>query len=91
MSITIRIRDLAEVGSDSGELSQEQASTILSALNGTDDIGPLLTVREAAEKLNVSTDSIRRWMRQGDLNKFTVAGGIRLKKSDVTAFVKKGR
>lgn len=49
-----------------------------------------LTVEEAADRLRVSTATVRRWIRHGKLTKHTVAGlqSVRIRRSEVDALIR---
>jgi excisionase family DNA binding protein len=50
----------------------------------------LLTAREVAEWLGVSTGALLRWTRAGDLPAFKLPGGaIRYRRADVEAWLKR--
>lgn len=47
----------------------------------------LLTVAQAAERLNVSDDSIRRAINRGDLARVTIGRSIRIHPRDLEAYI----
>jgi excisionase family DNA binding protein len=48
----------------------------------------LLTARELAERLSVSTETILRWTRKGELPAFRLPGGaIRYREGDIEAWL----
>lgn len=50
----------------------------------------LLTVREVAERLRTSEESVRRWLRQGKLRGFRLGGtrvGYRISERDLADFL----
>ena len=50
--------------------------------------GPLLTTREVAELLGVSSESVLRWVRRGDLPAIRLPGGaIRFRPDDIEAWL----
>jgi excisionase family DNA binding protein len=51
-----------------------------------------LTVAEIAERLKVSDQVVRRWLRRGDLEGTDLGGraGYRVKASDLAAFLERG-
>jgi excisionase family DNA binding protein len=54
------------------------------------DTNTLLTVREAAERLRVNPESIRRWLRSGQLVGVHLGsdrGGWRISERDLDAFI----
>lgn len=51
------------------------------------DHDPLLTLQEAADRLKVHYMTAYRWVRKGDLPAFKTGGRLRLRESDVDAFV----
>jgi excisionase family DNA binding protein len=54
----------------------------------------LLTVRDVAERLNVSVDTVRRYVRRGDLPIVRLGSGpaapIRIRPDAVTRFIRNG-
>jgi excisionase family DNA binding protein len=51
---------------------------------------PLLTARDVADRLNVSTETVLRWVRSGDVPAFKLPGGaIRFRASDVDSWLEK--
>ncbi len=64
-----------------------QAKTVATQwLSLTDD--NLVGVRQAAELLNASQFSVRRWLSQGRLRGCRVAGRIKMRQSEVLRFIK---
>ena len=53
--------------------------------------GPLLTVEEVAERLNLHVESVRRYIRAKELKaiKFGNRGGYRITEEDLQAFIAK--
>jgi excisionase family DNA binding protein len=49
------------------------------------------TVKEMAEKLMVSQDTIRRLIRKGDFPAHKIGGSIRIRWADVEEYLKKTR
>ena len=48
----------------------------------------LLTAREVGERLGVSTETVLRWTRRGDLPGFRLPGGaLRYRESDLSAWL----
>jgi excisionase family DNA binding protein len=53
----------------------------------------LLTVREVAERLRSSSETVRRWLRQGKLRGFRPGGtklGYRVPESELERFIAQG-
>ncbi len=50
-----------------------------------------LTVAEVAEQLRVTTPTVWRWLRTGQLPGSRLPGGWRIRASDVEAFVRQQR
>jgi excisionase family DNA binding protein len=53
----------------------------------------LLTVREVAERLRSSSETVRRWLRQGKLRGFRPGGtklGYRVPESELQRFITQG-
>jgi len=48
----------------------------------------LVGVRQAAEMLNASQFSVRRWLSQGRLRGCRVAGRIKMRRSEVLRFIR---
>lgn len=49
---------------------------------------PLLTAREVADQLGVSTETVLRWTRRGDLPAFRLPGGaLRYRKADLAQWL----
>jgi excisionase family DNA binding protein len=48
-----------------------------------------LTVRQAAEELGVNEESVRRWLRHGELRGYMLATklGYRIRRADLDAFI----
>jgi excisionase family DNA binding protein len=54
---------------------------------------PLLTVREVAQRIRASRESVRRWIRDGRLQATRPGGtklGYRIRESEVTRFLESG-
>ncbi|HLW01576.1 MAG TPA: helix-turn-helix domain-containing protein [Ktedonobacterales bacterium] len=53
--------------------------------------GPLLTVEEVAQRLNLHVESVRRYIRSKELKavKFGNRGGYRITEEDLQAFIAK--
>jgi excisionase family DNA binding protein len=45
------------------------------------------TIAEVAERLHVSTNTVRRWIRSGDLVAHRVGGVVRIAERDLMAFL----
>ena len=45
------------------------------------------TIAEVAERLNVSTRTVRRWIEAGDLVVHRISGVVRIAESDLRAFL----
>jgi excisionase family DNA binding protein len=52
-----------------------------------DDRLEFLTIAEVAERLRVSTRTVRRWIKAGDLIAYRVGGLVRVAESDLRAFL----
>jgi excisionase family DNA binding protein len=50
-----------------------------------------LTVREVAEELKVSEQSVRRWIKNGELHAYKVGHDWRIASSDLWEFLKARR
>jgi excisionase family DNA binding protein len=52
---------------------------------------PWITLAEAAEYLRVTTRAIRRWIAEGKLNAYKLAGGhtVRLRRDEVEALLER--
>ena len=48
-----------------------------------------ITVREVAQRLNVSERSVRRWISQGKIEKHQFGRSIRVSKSELNRFVRR--
>lgn len=46
-----------------------------------------LTIAEVAERFRVSTRTVRRWIKAGDLIAYRVGGLVRVAESDLRAFL----
>lgn len=49
--------------------------------------GPLLTARDVAERLNLSTETILEWIRRGELPAFRLGRAIRIREDDLDAWL----
>lgn len=49
---------------------------------------PLLTVDEVAERLNVSTKTVRRWIKTGELPAYRLGRQIRISEKDLRRFLR---
>jgi excisionase family DNA binding protein len=56
-----------------------------------DDLPRLRTIREAAERLKVSTRSIRRWIDLGEIPVFRLGRAVRISEEDLQAFLNRNR
>jgi excisionase family DNA binding protein len=45
------------------------------------------TIAEVAERLGVSTRTVRRWIKVGDLVAYRISGVLRITESDLRAFL----
>lgn len=52
-----------------------------------DDGRPLMTIPEAADYLGVARDSVYRFIRRGDLRSIMVGNVLRIRPSDLDAFL----
>lgn len=52
---------------------------------------PLLTVEDAARRLNTSEASVRRWLRNGELTGIQVGGEWRIERADLEAYIQRNR
>lgn len=50
-----------------------------------------LTVEDAAKELKVDTQTIRKWIRDGELPAISVGRQYRIKREDFDAFIEKRR
>jgi len=50
----------------------------------------LLTVKEAAEELNVTEQSVRRWIKQGKLQRIKLSKSVRIAPKELQRFIKEG-
>ena len=48
-----------------------------------------LTVEEVAEELRVHPETVRQWIRQGELDAFDTGRGYRISRKDLDGFVEK--
>jgi excisionase family DNA binding protein len=48
----------------------------------------LLSVRDAADRLGVSTKTIRRWIASGELPHYRLGRSIRIAESDLIGFIR---
>ena len=48
-----------------------------------------LSIDEVAERLKLSTKTIRRWIQRGELNVYRLGGQIRITEDDLLAFLRK--
>jgi excisionase family DNA binding protein len=48
----------------------------------------LLSVRDAADRLGVSTKKIRRWIASGELPHYRLGRSIRIAESDLIGFIR---
>jgi excisionase family DNA binding protein len=55
----------------------------------TDSTAPL-SVTQVADRLNVSPESVRRWIREGQLDAVLVGGAWRVLPEDVKAMIESG-
>lgn len=51
----------------------------------------LLTVEEVAENLRVNPDTVRSWIRSGELDAINVGGKYRIYQSDLDDFIERRR
>ncbi len=58
---------------------------------GDPDVEHLLTVKGVAKMLSCSERTVRRMLDDGDLVKRWVRGGVRIYKSEVSEYLRKGR
>ena len=52
-----------------------------------DDQIKFFTIAEVAERLNVSTRTVRRWIKSGDLVAYRIRAVVRVADSDLWAFL----
>jgi excisionase family DNA binding protein len=52
---------------------------------------PLLTLEEAARRLNTSPFSVRRWIREGKLRGTKIGGEWRVEVADLEEFIQQGK
>jgi excisionase family DNA binding protein len=52
---------------------------------------PLLTLEDAARRLNTSTFSVRRWIREGKLTGIKIGQEWRIDPADLEEFIRQGR
>ena len=50
----------------------------------------LLTVREVSKMLRVTPETVRRWLKEGQLRGVRVGAGWRIERREVLEFVKNG-
>jgi excisionase family DNA binding protein len=60
---------------------------IQSPHQGDNGMDIIYTVEEAAEKLKVSTFTIREYLKSGKIKGFKIGNGWRIKESELEAFV----
>ena len=51
--------------------------------------GPQLTVEEVAEELRVHPETVRQWIRGGELDAFDTGRGYRISRTDLDDFVQR--
>ncbi|WP_374709331.1 helix-turn-helix domain-containing protein [Desmospora profundinema] len=51
----------------------------------------MLTPEEAAERLAVSPNTIRKWLRSGKLQGYKLPNVWRIRESDLNQFIEKGK
>jgi excisionase family DNA binding protein len=52
---------------------------------------PLLTLDEVARRLNTSTFSVRRWIREGKLTGIKIGSEWRVDSADLEEYIRKGK
>ena len=55
------------------------------------DAKDLLTVRQAAEALDKSVPTVRRWIRERKLTYYRIGGEVRIAPADIAALIAAGR
>lgn len=58
---------------------------------GTPPDERFFTIREVAERLEVATRTVRRWIKSGDLVAHRFGGAVRIAESDLKAFLARHR
>jgi excisionase family DNA binding protein len=58
---------------------------------GTPPDERFFTIREVAERLDVATRTVRRWIKSGDLVAHRFGGAVRIAESDLKAFLARHR
>ena len=51
----------------------------------------MLTVADMAERLHVSTKTVRRWIERGELHVHRIGRQLRISEEDAATFIGKGR
>lgn len=51
----------------------------------------LLTVKDVASELNVTEQSVRRWIKQGKLQRIKLSKSIRIAPEELQRFIKEGQ
>jgi excisionase family DNA binding protein len=64
--------------------------TVMRVAHTSEDVAapPTLTPREAAARLDVSDDTVRRWMKSGQLDGVRVGGRLRVPVTAVLSFAR---
>ena len=56
-------------------------------ISSSEEVLTLLKVKEVAEKLNVHKETVRRWIKKGELPAFDSGRGYRISRDDLNKFV----
>ena len=56
-----------------------------------DDQNRFFTIRDVAERLEVATRTVRRWIKSGDLVAHRFGAAVRIAESDLNAFIARHR
>lgn len=51
----------------------------------------LLTVKDVASELNVKEQSVRRWIKQGKLQRIKLSKSVRIAPEELQHFIKEGQ
>lgn len=72
--------------SSGGDMEAVASGPVRGRRNRDNEI-QFFTIAEVAERLNVSTRTVRRWFEAGDLVVHRISGVVRIAESDLRAFL----
>jgi len=67
-------------------MTQEQRAWVMDATKAKKTAERMFTVKQVAELMSVSCETVRRWHRSGKLETVSVGGQIRIPESAIPAF-----